>query len=37
MAKVRNILAGNRARLLDGISGTLLLLGGVVLATARRP
>lgn len=37
VAKVRNLLAGNRARLLDGVSGTLLLLGGLVLATARRP
>lgn len=37
IGKARNLLAGNRARLLDGISGTLLLLGGAVLATARRP
>ncbi len=37
VAKVRNLLAGNRARLLDGVSGIILLLGGLVLATARRP
>src|SRR5690606_6378317 len=35
--RVRDLLASGRARLLDGVSGTLLLLGGLVLATARRP
>lgn len=37
LGRVRDLLASGRARLLDGISGTVLLLGGLVLATARRP
>lgn len=37
MGRVRDLFAGGRARLLDGVSGTILLLGGLVLATARRP
>lgn len=37
VGKARDLIAGNRARLLDGVSGTLLLFGGAVLATARRP
>src|SRR5690606_34779532 len=36
LGRMRDLLASGRARILDGISGTLLLLGGVVLATARR-
>ncbi len=37
LGRMRNLFAGGRARLLDGISGTVQLLGGLVLATARRP
>jgi len=37
LGRLRDLFAGGRARLLDGVSGTLLLLGGLVLATARRP
>lgn len=37
LGRARDLLAGGRTRLLDGVSGTLLLLGGLVLATARRP
>jgi threonine/homoserine/homoserine lactone efflux protein len=36
-ARIRGAFAARRARLLDGISGGLLLLGGLALAAARRP
>src|SRR5918999_4623383 len=34
LGKMRGLLASGRLRLLDGLSGLLLLLGGLVLATA---
>ena len=37
LGKMRGLLASGRLKLLDGVSGVLLLLGGLVLATARRP
>ena len=37
LGRVRNLFASGRMRLLDCGSGVLLLLGGLVLATARRP
>lgn len=37
VAYMRGLFAGRRLRILDGVSGTLLLLGGLMLATARRP
>ncbi|MCL4764727.1 MAG: LysE family translocator [Hyphomicrobiaceae bacterium] len=37
LGRVRSVLANGRMRLLDGASGVLLLVGGLVLATARRP
>jgi homoserine/homoserine lactone efflux protein len=37
LGKMRGLLASGRLKLLDGLSGLLLLLGGLVLATARRP
>jgi homoserine/homoserine lactone efflux protein len=37
VGKMRGLLAPGRLKLLDGLSGLLLLLGGLVLATARRP
>ena len=37
VAYMRGLLTGRRLRLLDGMSGFLLLLGGLMLATARRP
>lgn len=37
VGRMRNLFANGRMRLLDGASGVLLLLGGLVLATARRP
>jgi threonine/homoserine/homoserine lactone efflux protein len=37
LGKMRGLLAARRLKLLDGLSGLLLLLGGLVLATARRP
>ncbi len=37
LGRMRNFFANGRLKLLDGASGVLLLLGGLVLATARRP
>jgi hypothetical protein len=37
LGKMRGLLASGRLKLLDGLSGLLLLLGGLGLATARRP
>lgn len=37
LGRMRNLFASTRAHLLDSVSGTLLLIGGLVLATARRP
>ena len=37
LGRMRNFFADGRMKLLDGASGVLLLLGGLVLATARRP
>jgi homoserine/homoserine lactone efflux protein len=37
LGKMRGLLASRRLKLLDGLSGLLLLLGGLALATARRP
>jgi homoserine/homoserine lactone efflux protein len=37
LGKMRGLLASRRLKLLNGLSGLLLLLGGLVLATARRP
>jgi threonine/homoserine/homoserine lactone efflux protein len=37
LGRMRSFFKASRLRMLDGISGALLLLGGVVLATARRP
>jgi len=37
VAYMRGLFSGRRLRVLDGVSGILLLLGGLVLATARRP
>lgn len=37
LGRVRNMFANGRMRLLDCGSGVMLLLGGLVLATARRP
>jgi homoserine/homoserine lactone efflux protein len=37
LGKMRRLLAARRLKLLDALSGLLLLLGGLVLATARRP
>jgi hypothetical protein len=34
---MRGLIASGRLRVLDGVSGVLLLLGGLALATARRP
>jgi threonine/homoserine/homoserine lactone efflux protein len=36
-ARIRGAFAARRARVLDGVSGSLLLLGGLALAAARRP
>ena len=37
VARMRGLFTGRRLRVLDGVSGGLLLLGGLMLATARRP
>ena len=37
LGRMRGLFTSGRVRLLDGVSGVLLLLGGAVLATARRP
>jgi threonine/homoserine/homoserine lactone efflux protein len=37
VARIRGAFAARRMRLLEGLSGGLLLLGGLVLAAARRP
>jgi threonine/homoserine/homoserine lactone efflux protein len=37
VAKARTTLDPSRLRLLDGVSGGLLMLGGLALATMRRP
>ncbi len=37
LGRMRDFFANGRLKLLDGASGVLLLLGGIVLATARRP
>ncbi len=37
VAYMRGVFSGRRLRVLDGVSGILLLLGGLMLATARRP
>jgi threonine/homoserine/homoserine lactone efflux protein len=37
LGRMRGFFAASRLRVLDGVSGVLLVLGGLVLATARRP
>jgi homoserine/homoserine lactone efflux protein len=37
VAKARSLVDMQRLRVLDGLAGVLLVIGGVVLATARRP
>jgi threonine/homoserine/homoserine lactone efflux protein len=37
VGRMRGLIASGRLRVLDGVSGVLLLLGGLALATARRP
>ncbi len=37
LGRVRGLMSSGRLRIMEGISGVLLLLGGIVLATARRP
>jgi threonine/homoserine/homoserine lactone efflux protein len=37
LGTMRGLMASRRLKFLDGLSGVLLLLGGLVLATARRP
>lgn len=37
LGRMRSLFTGGRVRWLDGLSGALLLAGGLVLATARRP
>ena len=37
VGRMRGLLSGGRLKALDGASGVLLLLGGLMLATARRP
>jgi len=37
LGRMRRLLTTGRLRIVDGVSGVLLLLGGLVLATARRP
>lgn len=37
LGRMRGLISSGRLRVLDGISGVLLLLGGLALATARRP
>jgi threonine/homoserine/homoserine lactone efflux protein len=37
LGRMRRLLTSGRLRIVDGVSGVLLLLGGLLLATARRP
>lgn len=37
LGRMRSLVTSGRLRIVDGVSGVLLLLGGLVLATARRP
>jgi homoserine/homoserine lactone efflux protein len=37
VGRMRGLIASGRLRVFDGVSGVLLLLGGLALATARRP
>ncbi len=37
VARARSVIDGRRLKILDGFSGALLVAGGLILATARRP